>query len=65
MVVVTTSATVVVATAVTVFDGVIEIRDQYLLYGQGWCSSMYFDTQLGKHLYCNSDSMPPLSYFCI
>jgi hypothetical protein len=53
MMVVMASATVVMASAVTVFDGVIEIDGQHLLYGQGWCSGMYFDTQLGEHLYCS------------
>ena len=53
MMVVMTSAAVVMATAVTVFNGVIEIHGQHLFYWQGWCSGMYFDTQLGEHLYCS------------
>ena len=51
MMVVMTSATVVMATAVTVFDGVIEIHGQHLFYWQGWCSGMYFDTQPSEHLH--------------
>ncbi len=51
MMVVMTSATVVVATSVTVFDGVVKIHGQYLLYRQGWSSGMDFDTQPSEHLH--------------
>lgn len=51
MMVVMTSATVVMATAVTVFNSVIEIHGQHLFYWQGWCSGMDFDTELGEHLH--------------
>jgi len=46
-----TSAAVMVATAVTVLDSVIQIHGQHLLNWEGWCSGMDFNTQLCKHLH--------------
>jgi len=51
MMMVMTSAAVVMATAVTVFNGAIKIHGKHLLNGQDWCSGMYFDTQPSEHLH--------------